>query len=234
MEVQDNLPLREATFFILLSLATAPRHGYAIMKDAARLSDGRVTLSTGTLDGAIKRLLEAGWIKRVENGDEEDGSRSRFITIYCAFIRLNLQLNLARRWRMFFLRELRDLPSSLWRELRRRRQKQEQIIVMDSGIEGSGQWQPATVLETAVTVLPFVLSGLLFFYVALDYAGITSGIMSYWGRVRQQFQHGRIKLQCTAVGQRCRVVGRQHLFLQLRKQHFRQIAKAHLWLFCPH
>ncbi len=77
MDVQDKLPLREATFFILLSLATAPRHGYAIMKDTARLSDGRVNLSTGTLYGAIKRLLEAGWIRRVENGGEEKNGRPR-------------------------------------------------------------------------------------------------------------------------------------------------------------
>ncbi len=77
MDVQENLPLREATFFILLSLATAPKHGYAIMKDSERLSDGRVTLSTGTLYGAIKRLLEAGWIRRVESGDEEENGRPK-------------------------------------------------------------------------------------------------------------------------------------------------------------
>lgn len=77
MDVQENLPLREATFFILLSLATAPRHGYAIMKDAERLSDGRVTLSTGTLYGAIKRLLETGWIRRVDNGETEKNGRAK-------------------------------------------------------------------------------------------------------------------------------------------------------------
>jgi DNA-binding PadR family transcriptional regulator len=77
MDLQDNLPLREATFFILLSLATAPRHGYAIMKDTARLSDGRVNLSTGTLYGAIKRLLEAGWIRRLENGEAEENGRPK-------------------------------------------------------------------------------------------------------------------------------------------------------------
>ena len=77
MDVQENLPLREATFFILLSLATTPRHGYAIMKDTARLSDGRVRLSTGTLYGAIKRLLEAGWIRRVEYGEAEENGRPK-------------------------------------------------------------------------------------------------------------------------------------------------------------
>ena len=34
-----------ATYFILLSLAPGPRHGYAIMKDVHSLSHGRVTRS---------------------------------------------------------------------------------------------------------------------------------------------------------------------------------------------
>lgn len=57
-------PLTEATFFILLSLAEAPKHGYAIVKDVEALSGGRVVFSTGTLYGAIKRLLEQGLIQR--------------------------------------------------------------------------------------------------------------------------------------------------------------------------
>ena len=48
-EIQTQLPLTEATYFILLSLAPGPRHGYAIMKDVHSLSHGHVTLSTGTL-----------------------------------------------------------------------------------------------------------------------------------------------------------------------------------------
>jgi DNA-binding PadR family transcriptional regulator len=77
MNVQANLPLREATFYILLSLATAPKHGYAIMKDTEALSEGRIKLSTGTLYGAIKRLLEQGWIRRLENGADLDDTRPR-------------------------------------------------------------------------------------------------------------------------------------------------------------
>ncbi|MEZ4863099.1 MAG: helix-turn-helix transcriptional regulator [Caldilineaceae bacterium] len=63
------LPLTEAVFFILLSLAPKPKHGYAIMKDVEHLSRQRVTLSTGTLYGAIKRLLEQGWIEPVDEAD---------------------------------------------------------------------------------------------------------------------------------------------------------------------
>lgn len=79
MYVESNLPLREATFLILLSLAPQPRHGYAIMKDVEALSDGRVQLSTGTLYGALKRLLDQGWIERfdetVVNGRERKAYR---------------------------------------------------------------------------------------------------------------------------------------------------------------
>jgi DNA-binding PadR family transcriptional regulator len=76
-EVQNNLPLTEATFFILLSLAPGPNHGYAIMKDVHQLSQGRVMLSTGTLYSALKRLLEQGWIHRDEASDNHSNGRVR-------------------------------------------------------------------------------------------------------------------------------------------------------------
>ena len=74
-DIQAHLPLTEAVLFILLSLAPEPKHGYAIMKDVQTLSENRVVLSTGTLYGALKRLLEQGWIERVEDtGDAAEGS----------------------------------------------------------------------------------------------------------------------------------------------------------------
>jgi DNA-binding PadR family transcriptional regulator len=57
--------LREPTFFILLSLADGEKHGYAILKDIEELSNGKITLSTGTLYGALTRMLEQGYIQRV-------------------------------------------------------------------------------------------------------------------------------------------------------------------------
>jgi DNA-binding PadR family transcriptional regulator len=62
-------PLTEPVVWILLSLAEQPRHGYALMKDVERISDGRVSLSTGTLYGALRRLLEDSWIERCELDD---------------------------------------------------------------------------------------------------------------------------------------------------------------------
>src|SRR5437588_8360420 len=72
--ITESLPLTEPVLLILLSLAGQPRHGYSILKDIERMSDGRVVLSTGTLYGALRRLLDEEWIERIE---EEDSSRGR-------------------------------------------------------------------------------------------------------------------------------------------------------------
>ena len=77
MDMQQYLPLTEPTFFILLTLAPGPQHGYAIMKETAVLSDGRVQLSTSTLYGAIKRLLDQGWIERAEAASGVENGRER-------------------------------------------------------------------------------------------------------------------------------------------------------------
>jgi DNA-binding PadR family transcriptional regulator len=73
----DQSPLSESTFYILLSLAPGPQHGYAMLKDVESLSGGRLRLSTGTLYGAIQRLLEQGWIEPVESEDAEPTGRPR-------------------------------------------------------------------------------------------------------------------------------------------------------------
>jgi DNA-binding PadR family transcriptional regulator len=77
LKLRSDLPLTEATFFILLSLAPTPKHGYAIMKEVRELSNGRVKFSTGTLYGAIRRLLEQGWIKRVADPEPNPTDRKR-------------------------------------------------------------------------------------------------------------------------------------------------------------
>lgn len=71
-EPETSLPLTEAVFFVLLSLAPQPKHGYAILKDVESLSGQRVVLSTGTLYGAIKRLLDQKWIEPVEAAQVDD------------------------------------------------------------------------------------------------------------------------------------------------------------------
>jgi DNA-binding PadR family transcriptional regulator len=86
-------PLTEPVLLILLSLAGKPQHGYALMRDIEDLSRGRVELTTGTLYGALRRLLEDGWIERF---DQEDTSREKQAYRLTAVGRKQLQLELDR------------------------------------------------------------------------------------------------------------------------------------------
>ena len=51
----------------LASLADGEKHGYAIMEDVARFAG--IRLGAGTLYGAVTRLEERGWIRRVDSED---------------------------------------------------------------------------------------------------------------------------------------------------------------------
>ena len=77
IHAQPTPPLSETTFLILVSLDSEPKHGYAIMKEVEELSQGRVQLSTGTLYGAIKRLLADGWINRLNLPEDSNDARLR-------------------------------------------------------------------------------------------------------------------------------------------------------------
>jgi len=86
-------PISEPVLLILLSLASQPRHGYAILRDTEEISNGRVRLSTGTLYGALGRLLEDGWIERFR---EEDTSRGKQAYRLTSLGRRNLQMEVRR------------------------------------------------------------------------------------------------------------------------------------------
>jgi DNA-binding PadR family transcriptional regulator len=73
-------PLSEPVLWLLLSLAAQAQHGYALMKDVERLSEGRVRLSTGTLYGAIRRLVEDSWIEPIESRDKSRDKQAYRLT----------------------------------------------------------------------------------------------------------------------------------------------------------
>jgi DNA-binding PadR family transcriptional regulator len=74
-------PLTEPVLLILVSLAERPRHGYSILKDIEKVSNGRVVLSTGTLYGALRRLLDDGLIARFEENDTTRGRQAYRLTL---------------------------------------------------------------------------------------------------------------------------------------------------------
>ena len=66
--------MNQTDFQVLLALADTDRHGYGIMREVEERSNGRVRLGPATLYGAIKRLVDCGWVeetsKRPAAGDD--------------------------------------------------------------------------------------------------------------------------------------------------------------------
>ena len=60
--MEKNTPLTEALFYILLAVRK-PNHGYGIIQDVEKWTDGRVVLGPGTLYGAIQSLEKKKWIQ---------------------------------------------------------------------------------------------------------------------------------------------------------------------------
>ncbi|MFB9362286.1 PadR family transcriptional regulator [Actinoplanes nipponensis] len=73
-----DTPLREPTFLVLTALAAGPQHGYAVIEDVARMTDGRVRLRAGTLYAALDRLRTDGLIEV----DREEVVQSRLRRYY--------------------------------------------------------------------------------------------------------------------------------------------------------
>ncbi len=109
MEVQEYLPLTETSFFIILSLATAPKHGYAIIKEVEAMSEKRVVLATGTLYSALRRMLEDDWIERVMDNNSETDNRERKLYQLTRNGRRVLEAEISRLRKLVDLTELHDV-----------------------------------------------------------------------------------------------------------------------------
>jgi DNA-binding PadR family transcriptional regulator len=70
--------MREPTFMILTALAAGPQHGYGIMTDVERISEGRVTVRAGTLYAALDRLTR----DRLVAADREEVVEGRLRRYY--------------------------------------------------------------------------------------------------------------------------------------------------------
>jgi DNA-binding PadR family transcriptional regulator len=80
MDPEELLPLPPPVFHILIGLAEGERHGYAIMREVAERTGGRLKMGPGTLYGSIKRMLEQGLIEeaRQRRPADKDDERRRY------------------------------------------------------------------------------------------------------------------------------------------------------------
>lgn len=74
---EKETPLTEAFFYILLALRK-PNHGYGVIQEVERLTNGRVVLGPGTLYGALQTMQKREWI-RIYSQDTESRKKKEYI-----------------------------------------------------------------------------------------------------------------------------------------------------------
>jgi DNA-binding PadR family transcriptional regulator len=76
-------PLSPAVFHILLSLGDGERHGYALKREIAVRTSGKLKLGPGVLYGSINKMLELGLIEESDERPDPhlDDERRRYYRI---------------------------------------------------------------------------------------------------------------------------------------------------------
>src|SRR5215813_5592519 len=79
----DLRSMSPAFFHILISLGAGDRHGYAIKREVAARTEGKLKLGPGVLYGAINKMLELGLIEEAEDRPDPhlDDERRRYYRI---------------------------------------------------------------------------------------------------------------------------------------------------------
>ncbi len=79
-DVSPFLPLSPAALHILLSLAGEDRHGYGIMQEVARQSEGQYKLGPGTLYDNLQKLMNQGLLEEAatKRGRGDDPRRKYY------------------------------------------------------------------------------------------------------------------------------------------------------------
>jgi DNA-binding PadR family transcriptional regulator len=82
-DIERFLPLTPLSLALLLCLADGARHGYAIMQEVERQSDGRLSPGAGSLYAALQRLLDDGLIATAPAGADgaPAGARRRYYVL---------------------------------------------------------------------------------------------------------------------------------------------------------
>ena len=77
-DLSPFLPLSPAILHILLALAGEDRHGYAIMQEVARQSEGQYKIGPGTLYDNLQKLLDHGIVEDATRRVSDVDPRRRY------------------------------------------------------------------------------------------------------------------------------------------------------------
>jgi DNA-binding PadR family transcriptional regulator len=72
MAASGKSPLPLSAIYVLIAIGPKELHGYAIMSEIARITEGSVRLGPGTLYTSIKRLLAAGLLEETTERPDPD------------------------------------------------------------------------------------------------------------------------------------------------------------------
>ena len=75
-DIRKLIPLTPAVFHVLLALSAGPMHGYAIMLETSKLSEGSFRMGPATLYSTIQRLVALNLIDETTGAAED--SRRRY------------------------------------------------------------------------------------------------------------------------------------------------------------
>jgi DNA-binding PadR family transcriptional regulator len=77
-DFKQFLPLSPAVLHILLALSAEDLHGYAIMQEIARQSDGQYKMGPGTLYDNLEKLLDNGFVRQAARPQANEDPRRRY------------------------------------------------------------------------------------------------------------------------------------------------------------
>lgn len=75
--VQDNLPLKPVDLWILIVLCEGDRHGYGLVKEIERRTNGQLRLVPGNFYAMLGRLMDQGMITTSDRRSTESRGKSR-------------------------------------------------------------------------------------------------------------------------------------------------------------
>ncbi len=76
----EELPLSPPVFYVLLAVADHERHGYAIMQEVEKRTEGKVQLLPGSLYSTLKRMVAGSLIEECDGAGagQSDDERRRY------------------------------------------------------------------------------------------------------------------------------------------------------------
>jgi len=83
-DLKSFVPLPPAALHILVALAGEDLHGYGIMQEVFRQSEGKYKLGPGTLYDNLQKLIERRWVQEMGKRPGDDDPRRRYYRLTAA------------------------------------------------------------------------------------------------------------------------------------------------------